>query len=145
MHLVHNCLVCQPHAGHHEPRAHLAGQGRRPVYRALHPPHLHPVLVIGNLHDPATPYAGAQAAAGMLPNSRLLTLNGWGHTSLGRSACVDRYITGYLVNLTLPPAGTVCQSNQRPFGAPAAVESSRAAAALAELLPAPLVRALPSW
>jgi len=105
----------------------------------------HPVLVIGNLHDPATPYAGAQAAAGMLPNSRLLTLNGWGHTSLGRSACVDRYITGYLVNLTLPPAGTVCQSNQRPFGAPAAVESSRAAAALAELLPAPLVRALPSW
>jgi hypothetical protein len=103
------------------------------------------VLVIGNLHDPATPYAGAQAAAGMLPNSRLLTLNGWGHTSLGRSTCIDRYITGYLVNLTLPPAGTVCQSNQLPFGVPAAVESSRAAAALAQLLPAPLVRALPSW
>ena len=105
----------------------------------------HPVLVIGNLHDPATPYAGAQAAAGMLPNSRLLTLNGWGHTSLGRSACIDRYITGYLVNLTLPPAGTVCQSNQLPFGVPRAVQSSRAAAALAQLLPAPLVRALPSW
>ncbi len=105
----------------------------------------HPVLVIGNLHDPATPYAGAQAVAGMLPNSRLLTLNGWGHTSLGRSACIDRYITGYLVNLTLPPVGTVCRSNQLPFGVPGVVESSRAAAALAGLLPAPLVRALPRW
>ena len=105
----------------------------------------HPVLVIGNLYDPATPYAGARAAARMLPNSRLLTLNGWGHTSLGRSACIDRYITGYLVNLTLPPAGTVCQSNQLPFQVPGAVESSRAAAALMKLLPAPLVRALPIW
>jgi len=106
----------------------------------------HPVLVIGNLHDPATPYAGAQAVARMLPNSRLLTLNGWGHTSLGRSTCINRHITGYLVNLTLPPAGTVCQSNQLPFQGPPAVESSsRAAAALAQLLPAPLVRALPSW
>jgi len=82
----------------------------------------------------------------MLPNSRLLTLNGWGHTSLGRSTCINRHITGYLVNLTLPPAGTVCQSNQLPFQGPPAVESSsRAAAALAQLLPAPLVRALPSW
>ena len=103
-----------------------------------------PVLVIGNLHDPATPYAGAQAVADMLPNSRLLTLNGWGHTSLGRSACIDRYITGYLVNQTLPPTGTVCQSDQLPFGMPGAVDSSRAAA-LAQLLPAPLVRALPGW
>ena len=41
-----------------------------------------PVLVVGNRFDPATPYAGAIKVASLLPGSRLLTVNGWGHTSL---------------------------------------------------------------
>ena len=63
-----------------------------------------PVLVIGNLFDPATRYQGAVIASNLLPNSRLLTVHGWGHTSLFLSSCADAVQTRYLVDLTLPAA-----------------------------------------
>ncbi len=68
-----------------------------------------PVLVIGNLHDPATPYAGAVHLAGDLANSRLLSWDGEGHTSyLNGSSCVDNYVNAYLIHSTLPPKNKVC-------------------------------------
>lgn len=78
-----------------------------------------PVLIVGNLFDPATRYEGAVTLSGLLPNSRLLTLAGWGHGSLFLSQCADATVAGYLVNLTLPPEGTVCTQDFVPF-APAA-------------------------
>ena len=42
-----------------------------------------PVLVVGTRFDPATRYEGAVTLDRLLPRSRLLTLAGWGHTSLG--------------------------------------------------------------
>ena len=67
------------------------------------------VLVIGNLHDPATPYHGAQDLTKTLGNARLLTWNGEGHTSyLNGSSCIDHYVDDYLVDETLPPVGKVC-------------------------------------
>jgi pimeloyl-ACP methyl ester carboxylesterase len=77
-----------------------------------------PVLVIGNQFDPATRYQGAVTAATLLPNSRLLTVHGWGHTSLFLSGCADAAVTRYLIDLTLPPAGTVCQQDHVPFTGP---------------------------
>ena len=74
-----------------------------------------PVLIIGNTFDPATRYQGAVIAAGLLPNSRLLTVHGWGHTSLFLSSCADAVQTRYLVNLTLPAPGTVCEQDHVPF------------------------------
>jgi pimeloyl-ACP methyl ester carboxylesterase len=74
-----------------------------------------PVLVIGNLFDPATRYQGAVTASSLLPNSRLLTVHGWGHTSLFLSSCADAVQTRYLVDLTLPPVGTVCEQDHVPF------------------------------
>jgi pimeloyl-ACP methyl ester carboxylesterase len=74
-----------------------------------------PVLIIGNQFDPATRYEGAVIAAGLLPNSRLLTVHGWGHTSLFLSACADAVQTRYLVDLTLPSVGTVCEQDHVPF------------------------------
>lgn len=57
-----------------------------------------PVLVIGNLYDPATRYEGAQALRGILPNSALLTVDVPGHTSLGLSQCAG-FVTGqYLLD-----------------------------------------------
>jgi len=76
------------------------------------------VLVIGNQFDPATRYQGAVTAAALLPNSRLLTVHGWGHTSLFLSSCADAAVTRYLIDLTLPPAGTVCQQDHVPFTGP---------------------------
>ena len=77
-----------------------------------------PVLIVGNQFDPATRYQGAVTASQLLPNSRLLTLHAWGHTSLFRSQCADQVQTRYLVNLVLPPVGTVCEQDHVPFTGP---------------------------
>ena len=74
-----------------------------------------PVFVVGNQFDPATPYHGAVTVASLLPNSALLTLHAWGHTSLFLSACADEAITRYLVDGTKPAAGTVCEQDVVPF------------------------------
>jgi hypothetical protein len=76
-----------------------------------------PVLVVGTLFDPATRYEGAVTAANLLPNSRLLTVHAWGHTSLGRSSCANNVVARYLNDLVLPPHGTVCEQNRVPFTA----------------------------
>jgi pimeloyl-ACP methyl ester carboxylesterase len=77
-----------------------------------------PVLIIGNQFDPATRYQGAVLASNLLPNSRLLTVHGWGHTSLFISQCADAVQTRYLVDLTLPPVGKVCEQDHVPFTGP---------------------------
>jgi pimeloyl-ACP methyl ester carboxylesterase len=77
-----------------------------------------PVLVIGNQFDPATRYEGAVTVAGLLPNSRLLTVHGWGHTSLFLSACADEAASEYLLDVTLPSPGTVCEQDVVPFAGP---------------------------
>lgn len=69
-----------------------------------------PILVVGTLRDPATPYAWAQALSRQLPGA-LLTYDGDGHTAYGyhRSECVDRTVDAYLISLTLPDPGTTCR------------------------------------
>jgi pimeloyl-ACP methyl ester carboxylesterase len=75
----------------------------------------HPVLLVGNLFDPATPYQDAQRAARLLPNSRLLTVHGWGHTSLFISTCATDAISHYLLTTQVPARGTVCNADVTPF------------------------------
>jgi TAP-like protein len=77
-----------------------------------------PVLVIGNRFDPATRYEGAVTVANLLPDSRLLTLHGWGHASLFLSRCADELASRYLVDLVLPSPGTVCEQDHVPFTSP---------------------------
>jgi TAP-like protein len=103
------------------------------------------VLVIGNNFDPATRYAGAVTVSGLLPKSRLLTVHGWGHTSIFLSACADAAVTAYLVRLTLPAKGAVCEQELVPF-APAPLSLQRVAntnaGARSALIPEALVRAI---
>ena len=69
----------------------------------------HPILVVGNLHDPATPYQGAKDLSKTLGRAQLLTWDGEGHTSYGgNSSCIDNYVNQYLISGQLPPAGKVC-------------------------------------
>jgi pimeloyl-ACP methyl ester carboxylesterase len=76
-----------------------------------------PLLVIGNTHDPNTPYRSALAMSRQLARARLLTLEGYGHTSGNDpSICIRRAVSAYLIDKDLPPEGTTCQPNKAPFG-----------------------------
>jgi pimeloyl-ACP methyl ester carboxylesterase len=76
------------------------------------------VLVVGTKYDPATPYRGAKRLVSELGNARLLTMRGDGHTAYGLgSACIDSAVNDYLLDGTLPAAGTVCNQNV-PFDLP---------------------------
>ena len=92
-----------------------------------------PVLVVGTKFDPATRYEGARTVAGLLPNSRLLTVRGWGHTSGGLSVCADEVVARYVVDGALPPVGTVCPQNFKPFTNPAAAGAEAATTGSAEV------------
>jgi pimeloyl-ACP methyl ester carboxylesterase len=67
-----------------------------------------PILVVGNLHDPATPYAGAVNLAKTLGTGVLLSWDGEGHTSYGQSDCIDEKVNAYLIDATVPPPNTTC-------------------------------------
>jgi pimeloyl-ACP methyl ester carboxylesterase len=66
-----------------------------------------PILIVGATGDPATPYSGAVSVHQQLAGSVLLTRQGNGHTS-GNDQCSATAENDYLINLTLPPDGTVC-------------------------------------
>jgi len=76
-----------------------------------------PVLVIGNLYDPATRYEGAVGVADMLPNSALLTVDVPGHTSLGSSVCAGVLTGSYLIDPSVAASidGQVCPKEFNPF------------------------------
>jgi pimeloyl-ACP methyl ester carboxylesterase len=68
-----------------------------------------PILVVGDLHDPATPYQWAVGLARDLASGVLLGWNGEGHTSyMEGSTCVDNTVDAYLISLRTPRSGTVC-------------------------------------
>src|SRR6266851_874340 len=69
-----------------------------------------PILLVGGLDDPITPYALAQNVAQQISGSVLLTRRGYGHTSYGTSACAGVVIEAYFLELTVPANGTVCNS-----------------------------------
>ncbi|MGK5443762.1 alpha/beta hydrolase [Micromonospora sp. URMC 105] len=88
-----------------------------------------PVLVVGNYWDPATNYDAAVSSAKLLPNSRLLSSDSWGHTAYGTSACATGAVDAYLLKGTLPKKGTVCVGDVQPFvEEPKEPETTRAAA-----------------
>ncbi|MEU4244325.1 alpha/beta hydrolase [Actinoplanes sp. NPDC026619] len=74
-----------------------------------------PVLVVGSFWDPATNYDSAVASSRLLPNSRLLSSNNWGHTGYGTGPCVTAAIDAYLLTGNPPARGTVCTDAPQPF------------------------------
>jgi pimeloyl-ACP methyl ester carboxylesterase len=82
-----------------------------PVHYAGTPP----ILVVGTLHDPATPYPSAQQMTQQLGSAVLLTYNGDGHTAYHRgSSCIDAAVDNYLTQAAIPATSTVCQPDPRP-------------------------------
>ena len=72
-----------------------------------------PVLVVGTRFDPATPYGFTQPYADRWPDARVLTVEGWGHTIIGKSACADDAVARYLGDLAAPDGATAAQDRVR--------------------------------
>jgi hypothetical protein len=77
-----------------------------------------PVLIVGSYWDPATNYAGAVTVSRLLPNSRLLSNDNWGHTAWGTSSCDTAATANYLLAVTVPAPGAVCHSDVQPYTQP---------------------------
>ncbi|HAP77557.1 MAG TPA: hypothetical protein DCR14_15935, partial [Acidimicrobiaceae bacterium] len=73
-----------------------------------------PILVVGGLNDPATPFRWSEEMTDALgPNARLLTFTGEGHGQLLTSTCVTDYEAQLLADLELPDEGTVCDPDPK--------------------------------
>ena len=71
-----------------------------------------PLLIVGNTYDPATPISGARALRRLLPGSRLVELQTWGHGAIGQSRCVTERFSAYLVKRSLPDRGATCRPDR---------------------------------
>ncbi|MER6765702.1 alpha/beta hydrolase [Amycolatopsis sp. NPDC000746] len=78
-----------------------------------------PVLVVSNFYDPATRYRFGQRMAEELGNSRLLSVDSFGHCILGSARGVDDATAAYLIDLKVPADGQVFQPDRQPFTPPA--------------------------
>jgi pimeloyl-ACP methyl ester carboxylesterase len=99
-----------------------------------------PLLLISRVYDPATPHGGAMLAAETLANTRLLTIDGWGHAFFvgGRSTCADDAMAAYLIDLELPPVDTICPEDVPPFSEPAQDDAGAATPAATPIPSMPL-------
>jgi pimeloyl-ACP methyl ester carboxylesterase len=91
-------IACQQWAGARQPLPKVKAAGAPPL------------LVVGTVHDPATPYRSAQVLAKTLATGRLLTWNGEGHTAYPKTTCVTTAVNTYLISLKLPKTGTTCSA-----------------------------------
>lgn len=80
-----------------------------------------PVLIIGGIDDPATPYVWAEELAEALVPGVLVTWEGSGHgATLGGGECIEDVLVSYVVDLEVPRPGAVCAGPEEPisFGGP---------------------------
>ncbi|SOB86261.1 alpha/beta hydrolase [Streptomyces sp. 1331.2] len=86
-------------------------------FRATEKPHVitsaaaAPIVVVGSTGDPATPYAWSEKLTAELGNAVLLTRDGEGHTAYGASTCIRASVDAFLVDGTVPTAGTHCPTD----------------------------------
>jgi hypothetical protein len=92
---LYNCLGWPP-SGHPLPPAGAVGAP--------------PVLVIGTLHDPATPFSATALLAEAVGAGVVLSWDGEGHTAYGRSPCITTKVNSYLVTGAVP-AGHSCPAS----------------------------------
>ncbi len=68
-----------------------------------------PILVVGTLGDPATPFQWAESLAEVLDSGVLVTAAGEQHTAYLTNQCATDLIDRYLVDLEVPDPGTRCE------------------------------------
>lgn len=67
-----------------------------------------PVLIVGAVDDPLSPYDAVRTLAGQLGSATLLTWQSGRHGSYPAGSCVTAAVDGYLLSGQLPPVGSLC-------------------------------------
>ena len=67
-----------------------------------------PIVVVGTINDPATPYEQTAKLANMLGVGHVVTWQGEGHTAYPQTTCIRLAIDAYLISLTVPADGLTC-------------------------------------
>jgi hypothetical protein len=77
----------------------------------------HPILLIAETYDPATPLRnGRRLLAEMGDNARLIAHHGYGHSSRDTSNCTDSIGAAFILDGKLPEeAETACYANEKPY------------------------------
>ncbi len=76
-----------------------------------------PLLLLNNLHDPATPIESARRARGLLDGSRLVEVDAFGHGAFYKGECSRRILAEYIVNEIVPAEEvTSCRAERGIFG-----------------------------
>jgi hypothetical protein len=77
------------------------------------------ILLLANTGDPYTTYQDSVAMSRDLARARLLTVDGYGHTTGSNpSTCAINDAVSYTLTGALPPPGTVCPQDGTPFPNP---------------------------
>jgi pimeloyl-ACP methyl ester carboxylesterase len=92
---LYNCISWPP-SGHPLPSASAPGAP--------------PILVVGTVHDPATPFSATGLLAKALGRGVVLSWNGEGHTAYPKTKCVTSKVNAYLITATVP-AGNSCPAS----------------------------------
>ena len=77
-------------------------------YPAGKAPGAPPIVVVGTVNDPATPYENTAKLARMLGSGVVLTWEGEGHTAYPQTTCVRDTVDDYLLELKVPTDGKTC-------------------------------------
>lgn len=72
-------------------------------------------LVLNYTHDPATPVEGARRLHDTLANSRMVTVDGYGHGAAAGSSCAREIAGTYITTGALPEADAKCVADELPF------------------------------
>ncbi|UKZ86894.1 uncharacterized protein TrAFT101_002716 [Trichoderma asperellum] len=81
----------------------------------------YPLLLMSNQYDPVTAWDSANATLSAFADSRLVTLNAYGHcTFYQNSDCANNYVKAYFVNGTMPSPGATCHVGKDQYFPPLA-------------------------
>jgi hypothetical protein len=67
-----------------------------------------PIVVVGTIGDPATPYEQTAVLASTLGVGTVVTWQGEGHGAYPQTTCVTDAVNRYLIDLRVPQSNLVC-------------------------------------
>lgn len=73
------------------------------------------ILIMNTRYDPATPLSGALSVRNNHSNSKMVLVEGSGHTTLFSSSCATDIASTYLISGILPDQDLVCDQDLPPF------------------------------